>query len=347
MEWDGLILDEAQFAKNYLTKANECARALRAPFKLAVTGTPMENSLDELWAVFAIVAPGLLGSRHRFREDYAGPIAAEAGGAERPALAQLRRRVRPLLMRRTKEEVAPELPERIEQVIQVDLARAHRRVYDTFLHRERRRLLGLLDDYKANRFAIFRSLTVLRRMALDASLVDLQYAQVPSSKLDVLFEQLADVIGGGHRALVFSQFTTYLRKAAERLHAAGIDYAYLDGSTTGRAKVIDGFRKGTAPVFLISLKAGGFGLNLTEADYVFLLDPWWNPATEAQAIDRTHRIGQTKPVMVTRLVSSNTIEDKVMALKERKAALFSAVLDDDGTFSDSLSAADIRTLLDG
>jgi superfamily II DNA or RNA helicase len=345
LEWDGLILDEAQFAKNHLTRANQCARALRAPFKLAVTGTPMENSVEELWAVFAIVAPGLLGTRRRFKEDYAGPIAEEAGGFPRPALDQLRRRIRPLLMRRTKEEVAPELPERTEQVIQVELAKAHRRAYDTFLHRERRRLLGLLSDFNANRFAIFRSLTLLRRMALDASLISPQYLGTPSSKLDVLFTQLGDVIGGGHRALVFSQFTTYLRKVAERLDADGIDYAYLDGTTTRRPAVINGFKKGTAPVFLISLKAGGFGLNLTEADYVFLLDPWWNPATENQAIDRTHRIGQTKPVMVTRLVSADTIEDKVMALKERKAALFNAVLDDDGTFSDSLSAADIRTLL--
>ncbi|MDR1427453.1 MAG: DEAD/DEAH box helicase, partial [Bifidobacteriaceae bacterium] len=344
-QWDGLILDEAQFAKNYATKANECARHLRTGFKLAITGTPMENSLDELWAIFAIVAPGMLGGRTRFKQDYATPIAAEAGESERPTLTRLRRRIRPLLMRRTKEQVAPELPERTEQLVNVDLAPRHRRVYDTFLNRERRRLLGLLEDYKSNRFEIFRALTVLRRMALDASIVDPKYAGVPSSKLDVLFEQLEDVVGGGHRALVFSQFTTYLRKAAERMDAAGIAYSYLDGSTTGRAKVIDGFKQGTAPVFLISLKAGGFGLNLTEADYVFLLDPWWNPATENQAIDRTHRIGQTKPVMVTRLVATETIEDKVMALKERKAKLFGAVLDDDGTFSDALSAADIRGLL--
>jgi SNF2 family DNA or RNA helicase len=229
----------------------------------------------------------------------------------------------------------------------VDLAPKHRRVYDTFLQRERRRLLGLLDDYDANRFAIFRSLTVLRRMALDASLVDPAYAGVPSSKLDVLFEQLGDVLAAGHRALVFSQFTTYLAKVAQRCDKAGIAHAYLDGSTTGRAKVIDGFKNGDAPLFLISLKAGGFGLNLTEADYVFLLDPWWNPATENQAIDRTHRIGQTRNVMVFRLVADGTIEDKVMALKERKARLFDAVLDDDGACATALTAEDSRGLLTG
>jgi SNF2 family DNA or RNA helicase len=248
-------------------------------------------------------------------------------------------------MRRTKEEVAPELPERVEQVVNVELARSHRRIYDTHLHRERRRLLGLLDDFKAHHFEIFRVLTLLRRLALDASLIDPEYAGVPSSKLDVLFSQLEDVIAGGHRALVFSQFTTYLRKAADRLDAAGVAYSYLDGSTKRRPEVIAGFKEGTAPVFLISLKAGGFGLNLTEADYVFLLDPWWNPATENQAVDRTHRIGQTKPVVVTRLVAQDTIEDKVMALKARKAKLFNAVLDDDGTFSDALTAEDIRGLL--
>ena len=159
-------------------------------------------------------------------------------------------------------------------------------------------------------------------------------------------EQLDDVVGEGHQALVFSQFTSFLQRAAARLDAAGIPYSYLDGSTGNREKVIDGFRRGGGKVFLISLKAGGFGLNLTEADYVFLLDPWWNPASEAQAVDRAHRIGQTKQVMVYRMVATNTIEEKVMALKEKKAALVSAVIDDDAFFSESLSADDIRALLE-
>jgi SNF2 family DNA or RNA helicase len=286
----------------------------------------------------------MLGSRAQFQDIYAKPIAGpgEAGAA---ALDRLRRRAKPLLLRRTKEVVAPELPERVEQVLEVSLAPKHRKVYDTYLQRERQRMLGLLDDFDSNRFAIFRSLTVLRRMALDASLVDVSHANVPSSKLDVLMEQLDDVIAGGHRALIFSQFTSYLGKVRARLDEAGIDHAYLDGSTTHRTEVIDGFKNGDAPVFLISLKAGGFGLNLTEADYVFLLDPWWNPATEAQAIDRTHRIGQTSNVVVQRWVAKDPIEDKVMALKPRKAALFDAVLDDDGTFSSSLTASDIKALL--
>jgi SNF2 family DNA or RNA helicase len=207
-------------------------------------------------------------------------------------------------------------------------------------------MLGLLEDWEANRFAIFKALTTLRRAALDITLVDPDASGVPSSKLDALMDQLEQVVGAGHRALVFSQFTTYLAKIRERLDAAGVAYAYLDGSTTGRADVIGGFKKGTAPVFLISLKAGGFGLNLTEADYVYLMDPWWNPATENQAIDRAHRIGQDKPVIVTRLVSEHTIEEKVMALKAKKQALFDAMLDQEGGFGSGMTADDVRALID-
>jgi SNF2 family DNA or RNA helicase len=346
VEWSGLILDEAQFAKNHQTRANESARRLRAPFKLAITGTPMENNLMELWAMLAIVAPGLYGSATKFREDYVKPVAGE--GDSTPLLARLRRRIRPLLLRRTKEQVAPELPERQEQVLRVTLDAQHRRLYDTHLQRERSRLLGLLESFDENRVAVFRALTTLRRMALDASLVDPEYEGVPSAKLSLLAEQLAEVAAEGHRALVFSQFTSFLAKAAEVCTELGIPYEYLDGSTRKRSEVIDRFKDGKAPVFLISLKAGGFGLNLTEADYVYLLDPWWNPATEAQAIDRTHRIGQTRNVMVFRMVSENTIEDKVMALKERKARLFDAVLSDDaGAFAGALGADEIRGLLEG
>ena len=354
--WSGLVLDEAQFVKNHATRANQHARALRAPFKLAITGTPLENNVTELWALLAVVAPGLFGSLQRYREDYVRPIeAAHRPDADarmrqhsRDTLARLQRRVRPLMLRRTKEQVAPELPERQEQVVAVDLAQRHRTVYDTHLQRERKRVLGLLEDFEANRVAVFRALTTLRRMALDASLVDpVAYARVPSSKLDALFEQLPEVVAEGHRALVFSQFTSYLDLVAQRCREAGIEYAYLDGSTRNRPAVIEGFKEGEAPLFLISLKAGGFGLNLTEADYVYLLDPWWNPATEAQAVDRTHRIGQDKPVMVVRLVASGTIEEKVMALKDRKARLVDAVLDDDAErFAGAIDAADVRALFE-
>ena len=251
------------------------------------------------------------------------------------------------MLRRTKEAVATELPPKMEQVLSVDLHPRHRAIYDRHLQRERQRLLGLIDDVNGNRIAILRALTILRQMSLDPALVDEAYAGIaPSAKVDALLEQLGELAEEGHRALVFSQFTGFLKIVRARLEAEGIAYEYLDGSTRNRAARIASFREGSAPVFLISLKAGGFGLTLTEADYVFVLDPWWNPAAEAQAIDRTHRIGQTRPVNVYRMVSRDTIEEKVVALQERKRDLFARVIDEGGALSASLSADDLRELLD-
>ena len=343
LDWSGLILDEAQFAKNHQSKIYQCVRRLTAPFKLAITGTPMENNLMELWALLSIAAPGLFPRPERFRDYYARPIERD-GQAD--LLAQLRRRIRPLVKRRTKELVAADLPAKQEQVLEVDLHPRHHRVYQTHLQRERQKILGLIHDMNANRFTILRSLTLLRQLSLHAGLVDEAHYDLPCAKIEVLLEHLRDVAGGGHRALVFSQFTGFLRIVAERLDAEGIAYCYLDGKTRDRAGVVEEFREGTAPVFLISLKAGGFGLNLTEADYCFLLDPWWNPATETQAIDRTHRIGQTRNVMVYRLISAGTIEEKVMALKERKAELFSSVIDGGNAFGAALTPDDIRALFE-
>ena len=351
LDWGGLVLDEAQFVKNPATKAHEAARGIRAPFRLAVTGTPVENHLGELWAIMNLVAPGLFPSRRAFHERYRRPI-EEDGNAERRAL--LRRRIRPLMLRRTKEAVAPELPPKQEQVLTVALAPRHRRLYDATLQRERQKLLDLLDDdLDRQRFIVYRSLTLLRMLALDASLIHERHDGIPSAKLDALFEQLDDVLAEGHRALVFSQFTSFLGRVAGRLDAAGVPYAYLDGATPARRRddEIARFRSGEASVFCISLKAGGFGLNLTEADYVFLLDPWWNPASEQQAVDRAHRIGQERQVMVYRLVAEGTIEEKVMALKARKGELVASVLDGvagtDGSTDAALTAADVRELLVG
>ena len=341
-EWSGLILDEAQYTKNHQSKIYQCARRLRAPFKVAITGTPMENNLMELWSLLSITAPGLFPNPTRFRDYYARPIERQ-GDAE--LLAQLRRRIRPLVKRRTKEQVAADLPEKQEQVLEVELHPRHRKLYQTYLQRERQKVLGLIDDINANRFTILTSLTRLRQLSLHAALVDGAQADLPCSKIDTLLEQIADVAAGGHRALVFSQFTGFLALVRERLDASGVRYCYLDGKTRDRAAVLRRFKDGTDPVFLISLKAGGFGLNLTEADYCFLLDPWWNPATETQAIDRTHRIGQTRNVIVYRLIAKDTIEEKVMALKARKAELFSSVIDDGNAFGGSLDADDIRGLL--
>ena len=343
LDWSGLVLDEAQFVKNYQSKTYGTVRRLRAPFKLAITGTPLENSLMDLWAMLSIVAPGLFPNPERFKEHYRNPVER---GKDADALATLRRRVRPLIRRRTKELVASDLPPKQEQVLEVALSPQHRRIYQTHLQRERQKILGLLDDPDQHRFTILRSLTLLRQLSLDPYLVDDAHADVRSGKVDALLEQLQEVVGEGHRALVFSQFTQFLGRVRERLDAEGLDYAYLDGSTRDRDAAIDEFKSGHSPVFLISLKAGGFGLNLTEADYCFVLDPWWNPAVEQQAVDRAHRIGQTRSVMIYRLVSADTIEEKVMELKERKRDLVARVMDDEaGELSAPLSANDIRGLL--
>ena len=344
--WGALLLDEAQFVKNTGTRAWSIARAMPARTKIAMTGTPIENNLMELWALLAIVADGLFPSARAFRDLYARP--AESG--EDPAhaaatAARLRRRIRPLMLRRTKELVAAELPAKNDTRVNLPLAAGHRRIYDTHLQRERQKVLGLLEDMDKNRFTIFQSLTLLRRLALDAALIDPEaYAGVSSVKRDYLVQQLPDLLEKGHRVLVFSQFTGYLKSISARLAEEGIGHLYLDGSTRNRAEVIEAFTSGQEPVFLISLKAGGFGLNLTEADHVFIMDPWWNPAAEQQAVDRIHRIGQDKEVHVYRLVAEGTIEEKVMQLKESKAALFDAVVGEGEFASASVTAEDVREL---
>lgn len=344
--WGALLLDEAQFVKNTGTRAWSIARAMPARTKIAMTGTPLENNLMELWALLAIVADGLFPSARAFRDLYARP--AESG--EDPAhaaatTARLRQRIRPLMLRRTKELVAAELPVKNDVRVNLPLSPGHRRIYDTHLQRERQKVLGLLEDMDKNRFTIFQSLTLLRRLALDAALIDPDaYEGVTSAKREYLVERLPELLAGGHRVLVFSQFTGYLKSIARALGEKGIDHLYLDGSTRNRAEVIEAFRSGAAPVFLISLKAGGFGLNLTEADHVFIMDPWWNPAAEQQAVDRIHRIGQDKEVHVYRLVAEGTIEEKVMQLKTSKAALFDAVVGEGEFASAAVTAEDVRAL---
>lgn len=344
--WGALLLDEAQFVKNTGTRAWSIARAMPARTKIAMTGTPLENNLMELWALLAIVADGLFPSARAFRDLYARP--AESG--EDPAhaaatTARLRQRIRPLMLRRTKELVAAELPAKNDVRVNLPLSPGHRRIYDTHLQRERQKVLGLLEDMDKNRFTIFQSLTLLRRLALDAALIDPDaYEGVTSAKREYLVEQLPELLAGGHRVLVFSQFTGYLKSIARALGEKGIDHLYLDGSTRNRAEVIEAFRSGAAPVFLISLKAGGFGLNLTEADHVFIMDPWWNPAAEQQAVDRIHRIGQEREVHVYRLVAEGTIEEKVMQLKASKAALFDAVVGEGEFASAAVTAEDVRAL---
>jgi len=340
--WAAVVLDEAQFVKNRATRIYKAVRRLSARVKFAVTGTPLENNLMELWSLLSITAPGLFPDPERFAELYRRPIES---GTDPAALGRLHQRVRPLMLRRTKEAVATELPPKQEQVLEVALEPGHRRVYDRHLAAERKRVLGLVDDLNRNRVAILRSLTLLRQLSLSPALVE-PHAPPHSAKIDTLIELVTELAAEGHRALVFSQFTSFLRLVRDRLDEEGIGYSYLDGRTRDREARIAAFRTSSDPVFLISLKAGGFGLTLTEADYVFILDPWWNPAAETQAIDRTHRIGQDKPVMVYRLVSADTIEEKVVALQGRKRDLFDSVMGRGGDLAAPLSSDDIRGLLD-
>ncbi|MFN8031594.1 MAG: DEAD/DEAH box helicase, partial [Dermatophilaceae bacterium] len=277
-------------------------------------------------------------------EHYRRPIES---GESPEMLHRLRRRIKPLMLRRTKEMVAADLPPKQEQRLAVELTPAHRRLYDQHLQRERQRVLGLLDDPVGNRVAILASLTRLRQLSLDPALIDAEkWGSGRPAKVEALIEQLQELRAEGHRALVFSQFTGFLRRVESHLAEAGISTEYLDGATRNRADVVKRFRTGNADAFLISLKAGGVGLTLTEADYVFVLDPWWNPAAEAQAIDRAHRIGQTKMVMVYRLIATGTIEEKVVELQQRKRDLFDRVVDEGGAMSGQITADDIRALLD-
>ncbi len=345
--WDGAVFDEAQFLKNHNAKTHQAARRLDTPFKLAITGTPMENNVMELWALVSIVAPGLYGSPKKFREHFAAPIES---GTEPERLALLRRRLKPIMLRRTKKEVADDLPPKQESVVQIELDPKHRKIYDVFLARERQKLLGLLDNWEDNRVQILQALTRMRQLSLHPGLVDEQHEGLSSTKIAYLADHLPQLIAEGHSALVFSSFTGFLQLIADALTGLGIPFSYLDGSMPARKRQaqIDRFTTGEGgrtKVFLISLKAGGFGLNLTEADYCFVADPWWNPAAEAQAVDRAHRIGQQRPVTVYRLVSTGTIEEKVVELQDRKRALFDALIDDGEAFSGKLTADDVRRLV--
>ena len=338
----GVVIDEAQAVKNPRTATYRALRDLEAPWKLAVSGTPIENSLSDLWSLLSLTCPGLLPPWETFQQQVRRPI---ENGADPTMLARLTAYVAPFVLRRTKEEVAPDLPDKIVDVVRVDLGKEHRHIYDQYLARERARILDLLRDVDANRMSVLASITRLRQLALDPALVEESYAHVGSAKIEYLADRLDEIVPLGHQALVFSQFTSFLERIRHMLQRRGISVVQLDGSTRGRAEVIEKFRSGQAQVFLISLKAGGSGLTLTEADYVYVMDPWWNPAAEEQAIDRAHRIGQTKKVNVYRMVATDTIEAKVVELQDRKRQLISSVMNGTGTGA-RLSEADLRGLLD-
>ena len=339
-----LVIDEAQALKNANTRRARAARKLDAKFRLALSGTPFENHLGELWSLFAVIFPGLLGSWEQFRERYAGPIERARDADARAALSRV---LQPFLLRRTKAEVARELPARTEIQVPIALSAEEHDLYETArlaaVSELDRKGKGGRDEQQ--RFKILAALTRLRLLASHPRLYDGR-SEIGSSKLRRLLELCDELRREGHKALVFSQFTSHLALVKEALDAAGFTYLYLDGETppVQRAKRVAAFQAGEAELFLISLKAGGTGINLTAADYVIHLDPWWNPAVEDQATDRAHRIGQTKPVTVYRLIAQGTIEEKILAMHDDKRALVAGVLD--GTdVAGRLSTKDLLALL--
>ncbi len=344
VEFDYVILDEAQAIKNVTTASAKAARLLRGRNRLALSGTPIENHVGELWSLFDFLNPGILGTAAAFQR-----ISTVRARADRDELALVSKAVRPFILRRTKQQVAPELPERNEQTIHCELEGSQRKLYDDLREHYRRALLSHVDRYGLNRskMQVLEALLRLRQAACHAALVDEKHAHEPSAKFDVLLPKLSELIEEGHKALVFSQFTSFLALLRPQLESVGLQYEYLDGRTRDRAARVERFQTDAAcPLFLISLKAGGLGLNLTGAEYVFLLDPWWNPAVEAQAIDRAHRIGQTRHVFAYRLIARDTVEEKVAALQQSKRELADAILNADVGLIRTLTREDLEELLE-
>ena len=319
--WDTVVLDGAQAIKNADSQVARAAFGLHAGFRLTLTGTPVENRLDELWSQLHFLNPGLLGALRDFRERYAKPIAAGEPGAA----AHLRQRIAPFVLRRMKSVVAAELPPRTDATLHCELDADERAVYDAVRATSQRQVVERLQ-HGGSVLEALELLLRLRQAACHRALVPGQRA-AGSAKVSVLLESLDEAASEGHKALVFSQWTSFLDLVEPHLREAGIAFERLDGSTVDRQGVVERFQAPEgAPVLLISLRAGGTGLNLTAADHVFLLDPWWNPAVEEQAADRAHRIGQERPVSVYRLVARETVEERILALQERKRALAEAAL---------------------
>ena len=342
-EFDFVILDEAQAIKNAKTESAKAARLLKGKHRLALSGTPVENHLGELWSLFEFLNPGMLGAASVFQLSTSG---ARAPDDETRTL--LARALRPFLLRRTKQQVAKELPEKLEQTIYCEMEVAQRRQYDELREYYRASLLESVErvGLKRAKIQILEALLRLRQTACHPALVTGGIGDEPSAKLDILMPRLSEVTDEGHKAIVFSQFTSFLAIVRRRLEREGIDYEYLDGKTRHRGVAVERFQSDpNCKLFLISLKAGGQGLNLTAAEYVFLLDPWWNPAVEAQAIDRAHRIGQSRRVFAYRLITRDTVEEKVLALQATKRELADAIINADNSLIRNITGEDLMLLL--
>ena len=339
LPWHAVILDEAQYIKNPDSQTAQSARALQAEHRLALSGTPIENRLLDLWSILAFAMPGVLGNRSQFTKKF--------NAADDPlARRRLASRVRPFLLRRTKNQVAKDLPDRIEEDLLCELEGEQKTLYRAEFKRTQQLLLKVKtkQDLNENRFNFLTSLLRLRQICCHPALVDKKLRESESAKLSALVDLLEPLMEEGHKVLVFSQFVTLLDIVRETVKTREWPHFYLTGETDNRGELVKEFQsaKGSA-VFLISLKAGGFGLNLTAASYVVLFDPWWNPAVEAQAIDRTHRIGQKSKVIAYRLLMKSSIEEKIRALQKTKAAIADDVLGEE-TFAKSLTLEDLKYL---
>ncbi len=345
-EFDTVVLDEAQHIKNRQTQNAQAVKSVRARHRLVLTGTPLENSVLDLWSIFDFLMPGYLGAAQDFRERYALPITREKSAEAQWRLA---RRLRPFILRRLKREVAQDLPEKLEQVAYCELTEDQRVVYQQVVEASRKEVVAAVgaQGLAKSRMLILTALLRLRQICCDLRLLKLEQVDpaTSSGKLDLFSELLEEAVDGGHRVLVFSQFVSMLTLLREKLDAEGIEYCYLDGSTSNRGEVVERFQtNGQIPVFLISLKAGGVGLNLTGADTVVHFDPWWNPAVEDQATDRAHRIGQTKVVTSYKLITRNTVEEKILLLQTRKREIIQATLAGEEQLSEALTWEEIQDL---
>jgi superfamily II DNA or RNA helicase len=342
-KFDAAVIDEAQAIKNPDSQVARAAFALNADFRLAMTGTPVENRLDELWSLMHFANRGLLGGRREFDAEVARPVADGVPGAAQ----SLRQRIRPFVLRRRKAEVAPELPPRTEATLKIALDERERGLYDAIRAATQSDMVAALGTGGSGKLDVMKALEALLRLrqaACHPALLPGQKA-ASSSKVEALVEALVNAAEDGHKALVFSQWTSLLDLIEPVLSQIGIEFTRLDGSTRDRAAVVESFQSTAGPpVMLISLKAGGTGLNLTAADHVFLCDPWWNPAVEDQAADRAHRIGQERPVMIYRLVAVDTVEERILELQQRKRAIGEAALGDAAAAA-SLTREDLLALL--
>lgn len=346
IDWHGITLDESQTIKNPASTISKIIGSIPAKHRFCMTGTPIENNLSELWSQFRFLLPGLLGMETCFKKKFRNPI-EEKGNLE--AVSILTKRIRPFVMRRTKSQVAAELPEKTLTTLSVELTGAQRDLYESLRLASTKKLRKEIEDrgIKQSQILILDALLKLRQVCCDPRLVKLESAKDAknSEKRQMLIHQLTELVAEGRRVLVFSQFTSMLDLIAEDLSEVGINFLRLQGDTKDRTTPILEFQRGDAPVFLISLKAGGTGLNLTAADTVIHYDPWWNPAVEEQATDRAHRIGQTKNVFVYKLIAKGTIEQRIMELQKRKKNLAACILDETGGHKASFTEAELEYLL--